>query len=63
MGYEPTIRLIERAKTFHALDGAATVIGYNTLMGNKFSCQRYHERPFSPFPLKTVSRWFTFILN
>jgi hypothetical protein len=27
VGFEPTIPAFERAKTFHALDGAATVIG------------------------------------
>jgi hypothetical protein len=27
MGFEPTIPAFERAKTVHALDGAATVIG------------------------------------
>jgi hypothetical protein len=26
-GFEPTIPVFERAKIFHALDGAATVIG------------------------------------
>jgi hypothetical protein len=28
VGYEPTIPVLERAKTFYALDRAATVIGY-----------------------------------
>jgi hypothetical protein len=27
MGFEPTISVLERAKTVHALDRAATVIG------------------------------------
>jgi hypothetical protein len=27
VGFEPTTPVFERAKTFHALDGAATVIG------------------------------------
>jgi hypothetical protein len=27
VGFEPTIQVLERAKTVHALDGAATVIG------------------------------------
>jgi hypothetical protein len=27
VGFEPTIPFLERAKTFHALDRAATVIG------------------------------------
>jgi hypothetical protein len=27
VGFEPTIIVLERAKTVHALDGAATVIG------------------------------------
>jgi hypothetical protein len=29
VGFEPTIPAFERAKTFHALDRAATVIGYS----------------------------------
>jgi hypothetical protein len=28
VGYEPTVPVFERAKTVHALDRAATVIGY-----------------------------------
>jgi hypothetical protein len=28
VGFEPTILLFERAKTFHSLNRAATVIGY-----------------------------------
>jgi hypothetical protein len=28
VGFEPTIQVFERAKTFHALDGAASVIGH-----------------------------------
>jgi hypothetical protein len=31
VGFEPTIQALERAKTFHALDRAATVIGYTRL--------------------------------
>jgi hypothetical protein len=27
MGFEPTIPVLERAKTVHAVDGAVTVIG------------------------------------
>jgi hypothetical protein len=30
VGFEPTIPVFERAKTFHALDGAAIVIGKQT---------------------------------
>jgi hypothetical protein len=30
VGLEPTIPVFERAKTVHALDGAATVIGYDS---------------------------------
>jgi hypothetical protein len=29
LGFEPTIPVLERAKTVHALDRASTVIGYN----------------------------------
>jgi hypothetical protein len=28
-GFEPTIPVFKRAKTFHALDGAATVTGHS----------------------------------
>jgi hypothetical protein len=35
VGFEPMIPVFERAKTFHALDRAATVIGKNVI---KFSC-------------------------
>jgi hypothetical protein len=31
MGFEPTTPVFKRAKTVHALDGAATVIGLCTL--------------------------------
>jgi hypothetical protein len=31
VGFEPTIPAFERAKTFHALDRAATVIGSDLL--------------------------------
>jgi hypothetical protein len=31
--FEPTIPVIERAKTLHALDRAATVIGFNVSYG------------------------------
>jgi hypothetical protein len=30
VGFEPTIPVFERAKTVHALDRAATVIGFQT---------------------------------
>jgi hypothetical protein len=35
MGFEPTIRTFERAKTVHALDRAATVIGATMLILSK----------------------------
>jgi hypothetical protein len=31
-GFEPTIPMLKRAKTFHALDCAATVTGTNRLL-------------------------------
>jgi hypothetical protein len=31
VGFEPTIPVFERAKTFHALDRAATMIGSETI--------------------------------
>jgi hypothetical protein len=33
VGFEPTTRVFERAKTVHALDRAATVISRDTLTG------------------------------
>jgi hypothetical protein len=35
-GFEPTIPVFEQAKTVHALDGVATVIGKRTTMPNNF---------------------------
>jgi hypothetical protein len=37
VGFEPTIPMFERAKTVHALDRAATVIGYYSVLGIKIS--------------------------
>jgi hypothetical protein len=34
MGFEPTIPVFERAKTVHALGGAATVIDYTVEQGS-----------------------------
>jgi hypothetical protein len=34
VGFEPTIPAFERAKTVHALDGAATVIGSTNLLAD-----------------------------
>jgi hypothetical protein len=36
VGYEPTIPAFERAKTVHALDRAATVIGTHVITSDKF---------------------------
>jgi hypothetical protein len=36
MGLEPTIPVFERAKTFHALDCTATVVGTAVLVLGKF---------------------------
>jgi hypothetical protein len=36
-GFEPTLLILERAKTFHALDSAATVIG-DYFLWLTFSC-------------------------
>jgi hypothetical protein len=41
--FEPTIPVFERAKTFHALDRTATVIGRNFLLIIKFmNCRFYY---------------------
>jgi hypothetical protein len=37
-GFEPTIPVFNREKTFHALDGAATVIGQMTFTESKSVC-------------------------
>jgi hypothetical protein len=54
MGFEPTIQALEQVKTFHVLDGAATVIGtrrhYETL-NDEISKERTTQ--FS-VPLRTV---------
>jgi hypothetical protein len=38
VGFEPTIPAFERAKIGHALDGAATVIGFVAFMYIYYSC-------------------------
>jgi hypothetical protein len=35
VGFEPTIPVFERAKTFHVIDRAATVIGYKIFRSMK----------------------------
>jgi hypothetical protein len=35
MGFEPTIPVFEQAKTFHALDVAATIIGKYSVSNSK----------------------------
>jgi formylmethanofuran dehydrogenase subunit E len=44
VGFEPTIPVFERAKTFHALDCAATAIGYqhNTSLKSPLSLSMRH---------------------
>jgi hypothetical protein len=43
VGSEPTIPVRERSKTVHALDRAATVIGYSWIMGNvNYTCVKRH---------------------
>jgi hypothetical protein len=37
MGFEPTIPVFERPKTVHALDRAATVIGFKDLLQKNWS--------------------------
>jgi hypothetical protein len=36
VAFEPTIAMFERAKTVHALDRAATVIGSSCVTGEKY---------------------------
>jgi hypothetical protein len=43
VGFEPTIPLLERAKTVHALDRAATVIGRNALSPPQITHHRVEE--------------------
>jgi hypothetical protein len=38
VGFEPTMSVLERAKTVHASDRAATVIGYSNIRKPKYSC-------------------------
>jgi hypothetical protein len=43
MGFEPTIPMFEREKTVHALDRAATLIGFHPPHSLKiYSCQVHH---------------------
>jgi hypothetical protein len=35
VGFEPTIPVLRRAKTIHALDGAATVMGMSVIRVDK----------------------------
>jgi hypothetical protein len=44
VGFEPTIAVFERAKTVHALDSAATVIGENIIHTTQISSQPVHNR-------------------
>jgi hypothetical protein len=44
VGFKPTIRVFERAKTFHILDNAATVIGAYTLLTSKYEQMNILER-------------------
>jgi hypothetical protein len=45
MGFEPKVPVMERAKTFHALDRAATVFGRTNTTEGKFAV--YHVFPIS----------------
>jgi hypothetical protein len=48
MGYEPMIPVFERVKTVHALDRAATVIGFD------FLCNREETLHLNRFELNSV---------
>jgi hypothetical protein len=37
VGFEPTIPVLERAKTIHALDRAATLIGRYVILRSQFN--------------------------
>jgi hypothetical protein len=57
VGYKPTIPVFEQAKTFHALDHAATVIGYSShLHFNNLYCQLKEQ-------IKSILLQDTFLLN
>jgi hypothetical protein len=45
VGFEPTTPVFERAKTVHALDRAATVIGEENAYNTKFLWENI-DRPF-----------------
>jgi hypothetical protein len=51
VGFEPTIPVFQRAKTVHALDRAATVIGLWELITN-YSMQSFNC--FDVLPLKSL---------
>jgi hypothetical protein len=47
LGFEPTISVIERAKTVHALDRVATVNGnVSTGGGDLTQCHFVHHKPY-----------------
>jgi hypothetical protein len=60
VGFEPTIPALERAKTVHALDGAATVIGHHEIL--YFRILRKTVEPFM-FNLRVVQTCLTTTLH
>jgi hypothetical protein len=58
MGFEPTTPVFERAKTIHALDGAATVIGPGI---TNYTSPRYRiqENPIFLLAPRLLKRTFT----
>jgi hypothetical protein len=56
VGFEPTIPAFERAKTVHALDSAATVIGVNHNMasGNAPLANSYYHIKIKDKPIPTA---------
>jgi hypothetical protein len=53
MGFEPTILAFERAKTVHALDRAATVVGLKLYDKLKIS-RKYFDCSYDGFRVKQI---------
>jgi hypothetical protein len=54
VGFEPTISVFERAKTFHAIDRAVPVIGSKNSWANTFF--KYIRRFYLPKSYKRMSK-------
>jgi hypothetical protein len=61
VGFEPTIPVFERAKTVHALDRAATVIGYNFIQDHMISSLLHPTTVFRTLLTNIVKLYYPFM--